>query len=328
MRLLKKLFVTGLILVSGPAMSQGAVDVYPSKPVALILPFSAGGPTEVIVRLYATRLAELMGQPFLIDYKPGAGGTLGAAFVAKARPDGYTLLGSGASFTAGPALYKDLPFDTVKDFTPIFLMSQSPFVLVSSAVFPAKTFAEYLAFAKANPGKINLGTSGASSTQHLLGAWLHSATNSKVTFVHYKGAGPQVIELLAGRLDVGLFPALLIAQHVKTGKLRALAMTDVNRSKLLPDIPSIADQGIPEFHYTLWTGALAPAATPAAIVSKLGDAFARASRAADIAATLEAQDAVPSGGQNSAAQLAKIIITETVLWRRLVRENDIKAEGG
>lgn len=326
MRYLASLLVIGSMLAPGPAMSQGAADAYPSRPVTLILPFSAGGPTEVVVRLYATRLTELMGHSFLMDYKPGAGGTLGAAFVAKAKADGYTLLGSGASFTAGPALYKDLPFDTVKDFAPIFLMSQSPFVLVSSAAFPAKTFAEYLAFAKANPGRINLGTSGASSTQHLLGAWLHSATNSKVTFVHYKGAGPQVIELLAGRLDAGLFPALLIAQHVKTGKLRALAMTDVNRSKLLPDIPSIADQGIPEFHYTLWTGALAPAATPAAIVNKLGDAFARASRSADIAATLEAQDAVPSGGQNSAAQLAKIVITETALWRRLVRDNDIKAE--
>ncbi len=323
---LKGLSVIVFLLSSGAAVGQGSADGYPSRPVTLILPFSAGGPTELIVRLYATRMSELTGQPFLIDYKPGAGGTLGAAFVAKAKPDGYTLLGSGASFTAGPALYKDLPFDTVKDFAPIFLMSQSPFVLVSSAGFPAKTFAEYLAFAKTNPGKINLGTSGASSTQHLLGAWLHSATNTKVTFVHYKGAGPQVIELLAGRLDVGLFPALLIAQHVKTGKLRALAMTDVNHSKLLPDIPSIADQGIPEFHYTLWTGALGPAATPAAIVIKLGDAFLRASRSADIAATLEAQDAVPSGGGNSAAQLAKIVVTETALWRRLVRENDIKAE--
>ena len=327
MQILKALIVAASLLISGMALGQVSADAYPSRPVTLILPFSAGGPTELVVRLYATRLAEIMGQPFLIDYKPGAGGTLGAAFVAKARPDGYTLLGSGASFTAGPALYKDLPFDTVKDFAPIFLMSQSPFVLVSSAAFPVKTFAEYLAYAKANPGKINLGTSGASSTQHLLGAWLHSATSTRVTFVHYKGAGPQVIELLAGRLDAGLFPALLIAQHVKTGKLRALAMTDVNHSRLLPDIPSVADQGISEFHYTLWTGALAPAATPAAIVGKLGDAFARAARSADIAATLEAQDAVPSGGSNSAAQLAKIVVTETALWRRLVRENDIRVEG-
>jgi tripartite-type tricarboxylate transporter receptor subunit TctC len=198
-----------------PGMAQEAAQSYPSRPVTLVIPYPAGGPNDLEGRLYMGKLTMALGKPFVLDFKPGAGGAIGHDHVAKSKADGYTLLLAAGSFTILPSLTRKLPYDTVKDFAPVSLMSRRASVLVAHMNFPAKTFQEYLAYAKANPGKINFGTTGVGSTAHMGGAWMHSAANTKVTYVHYKGLGPMLLELVSGPLDVGP-SGLLSAMQLKT----------------------------------------------------------------------------------------------------------------
>ena len=312
-----------LLALSFPVLAQEPVSAYPSRPVTIVSPFAAGGPSDKEVRLETDKMQELLRQPFLVDFRAGAGGTIAASYVAKARPDGYTLLLNLSSFTTTPALFKDLPFDIAKDFAPVSVVSEKPTALVVGASFPAKNIVEYLAYAKANPGKLNYATTGPGSNQHLVGAWLHSFTNTSVTFVHYKGSAPLGLDLAAGRVDVSSTTLLAILPQVKSGKLRALAVTDRSRSKLLPDVPTMMEQGV-NLVYANWTGVLAPGATPVAIVNKLSDAFAKIVRTPDVIAKLEAAGNVPVG--NAPAQFKQLIATETVTWQKVVREAGIKME--
>ena len=322
--LLNSLVALSVMLLSSGVFSQGTIDAYPSKPVLVIVPYVPGGAAGNEARLEATKMGSLMGQPFLVDFKPGAGTTVGTAFVAKAAPDGYTLLAVPSGFTIFPALYKDLPFDVLKDFSPISLMTKKHMAMLVHPSFPAKTFSEYISHARANPGKINFGTSGAGDIIHLAGAWVHSATNTKVTFVHYKGAAPRNLDLLAGRVDVAVLSLLSAVPLLKAGRLRFMGITNDTRSPLLPDMPTIAEQGIPGFNAVLWQGFSAPGATPTAIVNKLGDGFARVTKAPEVAGPLEAEGSVMVG--STPAQFRQIIIEETVRWRKLVQENDIKLD--
>ena len=315
-------FVLSAVLTMS-AHAQGRDENFPSKPVTLIVPFAPGG-NDGEARIEAGKMSELLGQQFLLDYKPGAGSTIGTAYVAKAAPDGHTLLVASGPFPSLTALFKDLGFDPIRDFAPVSLMSKRATVLLVHPAFPAKSFQEYVAYARANPGKINFGTAGAGATVHLAGAWIHSATNTSATFIHHKGTGPMLLELAAGRIDVAPANLVVATAQIKSGKVRVLAIMNDTRSALLPGVPTIAEQGLPGYDYGSWLGFIAPGATPNAIVNKLSDAFARVARMPDIVKRFEPEGAVMVG--STPAEFRKLLVAETERWNVVVRDNQIKLE--
>ena len=306
------------------AMAQSTVDSFPAKPMTWIASYAGGGPNDQETRLYANKMTALLGQQVIMDYRGGAGGTIGYAAVAKAAPDGYTLLIATGSYTIIPSLYKDLPFDTIRDFAPVTQISKRPSVLAVNPLFPAKTFSEYITYARNNPEKINVGTAGAGGISHLAVALVHSMSKTRVTYVHYKGTGPVLPDLLAGRIDITAFGLLAALPLLKSGKLRALALTDDKRSRLVPEIPTVAEQGLPEYSVPNWLGYLAPAATPTAIVNKLSDNFALVARAPEVLAPLEAGGSILVG--NTPAQFRQFIAADTAVWKKVIQEAGIKLE--
>ncbi len=316
------------LLCCGTALAQSGAqnpaDSYPSRPVTVVAAIAAGGGIDIEARQYLNKLTPMMGQNFLLDFKPGAAGTIGANFVAKARPDGYTLHVVAGGFTVFPAFYKDLSFDVVRDFAPISQMSERTSVLQVANGFPAKTFPEFVAYAKANPGKVNYGTTGAGSITHLSGAWLADVAGIKLTFIHYKGTGPLLLELMAGRLDVGSGILSAALPYVNAGKTRAIAMMNNKRSRQLPSLPTVEEQGVPGFNYVNWMGFLAPAATPAVIVNKLSDNLAKVARLPDIVATLEKDGSIAVG--NTPAQFRTLIVSEAARWKKIVDETGIRLD--
>lgn len=280
-----------------------------------------GGPADLEARLYAKKMAGYFGQNFIIDAKPGAGTTIASAYVAKAKPDGYTLQIVTGSFTIFPALYTNLSFDTLKDFAPVSLMSQRTTVLIAHPSFPAKTFEEYIAYARANPRKINFSALGVGSGAHLGGVWLHGSTNTQVTFIHYKGVSLQTPDLVAGRVDATFGSALSALPLIKSGKVRVLAIGNDQRSKLLPGVPTISEY-VPGFNYVAWLGFVAPAATPPGVVNKLSEGFMKAAREPDVAATLEAEGSIMVG--STPAEFRQFLVTDTNRNRKLIQDNAIR----
>ncbi len=304
------------------AAGDSQAQAYPNKPVTVIVAFASGGPIDLETRLYVPRVSEQLGQPLVIEYKVGQGTALGTGFVAKAKPDGYTILSNSAALTVFPAFYKNLDFDVVKDLTPITQMSKRSSVLQASNAFPAKTFAEYIAYARANPGKINYGTAGVGDISHLVGEWLHSLTNTKVTFVPFKGTGPILTELMAGRVDVTSGTLIAALPLVRAGKVRPLAMLGDKRSKHMPDVPTVAEHNMPEFDYANWLGIFAPPGMPVSITNRLNDAFVKVSRLPAIVAELDAQGSEALG--SSPEQFRKYVAAETTRWGKVVQGAGIK----
>lgn len=317
---------SGVVLLMSlvPALACSQAPNWPAKPVTLITPFPAGGPVDAEVRLYTLKLNQALGQPFILDAKPGAGTTIGTAYVAKSASDGYTLLVTNSSFSITPAFYPDLPYDPLRDIAPISLMSKRSTGLFAAASAPFGTLAAYLAHARAHPGEINMGTVGAGGALHLSGAWLHSATGTEVTFVHYKGAGPMYIDMFAGRTQaafVGLSSAL---PYLKAGKLKLLAIANLERSPLMPAVPTVAEQVVPGFEYSSWIGIAGPAAIPPAVLEKINAEFVKVARAPDIAEKL-----APSGTMlvgSTPALFRQYLAQEINRWKKLVSELGIKAE--
>ncbi len=307
------------ILLTGFASAQP----YPSKPITVIVPFAAGGPVDADTRRFTAKLGEILGQQILIDYKPGAGTSIGAGFVAKAKPDGYTLLSDSSAFAVFPAFYKELNFDPLKDLVPLTMMNGIVSVLMVPAVSPIKTFSEYLARAKANPGKINYGTSGVGDISHLGAVWLHSMAGVDVTFVPFKGNGPMIIELLAGRLDAGSASIVQVLPHIRAGKLRPLAVRGKHRAKPLPDVPAVNEHpGMKEYASDNWLGFFAPAGTPQPIVDKLSSALIQVVKLPEIVAELESQASTPVG--STPAEFKAFVAEEVARWKRIVAETGIK----
>jgi tripartite-type tricarboxylate transporter receptor subunit TctC len=305
------------------ALAQGAAD-YPSRPVTIILPYVPGGTTDIEARLYNEKLQASLKQPFLIDFKPGAGTTIGAAYVAKSAPDGHTLFMNTASFTVAPALYGDKsPYDAIRDFAPVSITTMTPnFMLVNNNI-PVRTMKEYLAYVRANPGRVNFGTSGIGGINHLAGAWMHNITNTKVTFIHYKGGNDTLRTLVSGETDAAYAPPLTALPYVKSGKLKALAITTGERVRILPDYPTIAEEGIPGYEWSQWVGVFAPARTPAAIVNKLGAEFGKAAKQPDVIQKLE-QGKIVVG--STPEELRRLVAREVPAWRKIVQETGIKIE--
>ncbi len=306
------------------AWAQGTPAAYPTRPITMVVPFAPGGAVDLEARMYTPRLTALLGQSVVIDYKPGAGNTTGTGYVAKSRPDGYNVLAISTGLTVFPAFYKNLNFDVQKDLAPITLMSNQQSVITARPDFPARNLVEYLAYARQNPGKINYGTAGAGAISHLAGAWMHSASNTQVTFVHHKGTGPLLLEVQAGRVDVGT--GLLVAQLplIKAGRVKPLAVMSDPRNRQLPDLPSVSEQGVPGYNYASWIGFLAAGATPAPIISKLHDAFVRTVKSPEIVAELDRQGSIPVG--STPEQFRQHITSELARWKKVVEDAGLKLE--
>ncbi|OGA50267.1 MAG: hypothetical protein A3G24_17260 [Betaproteobacteria bacterium RIFCSPLOWO2_12_FULL_62_13] len=309
------------LLLSCLASGQEPAASYPSKPVTIIVPATAGASFDRNARLYARELGDRLRQPFVVDFKPGAGGTIAAAFVAKAAPDGHVITLISPSFTIAPLLYKDLPYDPVKSFAPISLASSAPYIFVVHPSVPARTLSEYIALARANPGKINIGTTGVGAFNHLLAAWLHIATGTKATFVPYKGGPLYMADLLAGRIDGGISSIPFVTPYVTAGKLRAIGVTSARRNPVVPDLPTFAEQGVPGYDAVNWLGFLAPAKTPGPIVAKLSAEFAKALKQSDVMGMLKVDGAQPVG--STPEQFSQFLVAEMARWRKLVQDGNV-----
>jgi tripartite-type tricarboxylate transporter receptor subunit TctC len=305
-------FMLGMILM-GAAQAQ---TTWPSKPIRIIVGFAAGGSTDVTARIIGQALSDRLGQPVLIENRPGAGGNIGADAAAKADPDGYTLLmATSSTFAANPALYNSLPFDVQADFAPITVTAFIPNLLVINPSVPAKNLAEFVAYAKANPGKLNYGSAGNGTSQHISGALFNAQARIETMHVAYRGGALAVNDLLGGQIQVLFAPLVEVVQQVRAEKLRALAITTAKRSPLLPEVPTVAET-LPGYEVTLWNALLAPAKTPPEIIDRINRAAVDALRSEEVKAKLAEQGSEPVG--NSPAEFKAFIASELVKWKKLV----------
>ena len=323
-KILALLCGTALSAASGATWAQGAAGAFPSKPISIIVPVAAGGGQDIEVRFYADRLARNTNWKVLVDAKPGAGSTIGTGFVAKAVPDGHTLLSTTSTFTVAPTLYQDLPYNPQKDIAPVVLMSKRASMLVVHPSVPVRTVQEYIAYTRANPGKLNFGSSGRGNITHLAAEWMHVEMKSKATFVYYKGGAPLYVDLVAGRVDATMSSPLSMVPYIKAGKLRAIGMTSSERVALFPDLPTVAEGGAPGFEYSYWVGFTTTGGTPAAAINRLNAEFVKVARMPEVVQKL-AEDAVQPIG-STPEQFRQHIDSEMKLWTRLTKELGIKME--
>ena len=296
---------------------------YPAKPVRLVVGFAPGGGVDINARLLAPKLSEFLGQQVVVENRPGAGTNIANELVAKAPPDGYTLLINTAAVAINMSLYRNLPFDTLRDFAAVSMFSESPNVLVVHASVPVKSVKELIALARANPGKLNYSSAGAGTTQHLSGELFQVRTKTKMVHVPYRGSAPALTALIGGEVDLSYANIPAIFQHVKSGRLRPLALTGTKRSELLAGVPTMKESGV-DMNVVVWYGVLAPAATPKDIVAKLGENIAKVARSPDIRQRLLDQGAEPVG--NTPEEFAKILRTEVALWADIVKLSGAKAD--
>ena len=317
-----------LASVSGAVLAQGAAN-FPSKPVTLVSPYPPGNTSDAELRIYQENLADIWKPGLLIDYKPGAGGIIANNFVARSAPDGYTLVYTAATISMLPAFRSDLPYDTFKDLAPVIQTTMKVFVLAVRPDFPAKTYEDYIAYVKANPGKVTWSTVGAGGALHMTGEWLQAGTGAKLNFIHYKGGAQAEIDLIAGRIDSSPKGAVSALPQLKAGKIRVLAIITGQRTSLFPGIRTVAERspaeyGIPNFSYPSWVGVLAPGATPAPIVEKLNADFIKAINGPKAQKSFEAMDSVVTG--TTPDGFRKLLVSEVEHWKQLVKENNIKIE--
>jgi tripartite-type tricarboxylate transporter receptor subunit TctC len=309
-----------MAMTGGSAMAQA----WPSKPISLIVPFPAGGTTDVLARALAEKLTQSLGQTVIVESKPGAGATLGADYVAKAKPDGHTLLVGAVHHTIASSVYKKLPYDFQKDFAPITTIAMVPNVLTVNASTPAKNVAELVALLKAKPGHYNYGSNGNGTAQHLIGAQFENLTGTDIVHIPYKGSGPLVTDLLGGQVTMSFDTITPVLQHIKSGKLRALAVTTAKRSSALPDVPTLEEAGLKGFNIGTWFGVLAPAATPKDILARLSTETVKAIQSPEFRKRMDEIGAEPIG--NSADQMAQQIKGETEKFAKLVKDAKVTIE--
>jgi len=303
-----------------PSLAQD----YPSKPIRMIVPYPPAGGTDIVARTIAEPLAAALGQPIIIDNRGGAAGNIGTDLAAKSAPDGYTILFTLSSHTINPKLYDKLPFDVEKDFIPISLAAYIPQILVANPSVPANNIKELIALAKSQPGKLNFASVGTGSPGHIAGELFKLRTGTDMVHVPYKGGGPAVTDTLGGQVQL-LFVSMPAAlQYVKAGRLKALAVTSDKRSAAAPDVPTIAESGVPDCVVNSWYGALVPAKTPPAVVSKLQAAFAKVLQNPDVKERLFAQGA--EAAYSTSAEFERLIHDELKQWEFVIREAKIKPE--
>ena len=288
------------------------------------MPFPAGGTTDVLARAVGQELSKVLGQPVIVESKPGAGATLGADFVTKAKPDGYTLLMGAVHHTIATSVYKKLPYDFQKDLAPVTTVALVPNVLVVNPNVPAKNVKELLALAKADPDKLTYGSNGNGTGQHLIGSQFESMGGVKILHVPYKGSGPLTTDLLGGQITMSFDTITPVLQQIKAGKLRALAVTTGKRSPALPDVPTLDEAGLKGFNLGTWFGVLAPAATPKDIVTRLNAEIVKIVNAPDFRKKMEEIGAEPIG--DTPQQMAKQIKDDTERFAKLVKEANVTIE--
>jgi tripartite-type tricarboxylate transporter receptor subunit TctC len=315
-------FAAGVLLAL--SLTGAMAQTWPAKPITLIVPFPPGGTTDVLARALGEKLSQSLGQPVIVESKPGAGATLGADFVAKSKADGYTLLMGAVHHTIATSVYKKLPYDFQKDFAPITTVALVPNVLVINAETPAKTVNELLAILKKQPGKMSFGSNGNGTAQHLIGKQFEGATGTQLIHVPYKGSGPMTIDLIGGQISMSFDTITPVLPHIKSGKLRALAVTTAKRATVLPDVPTLDEAGLKGFNIGTWFGVLAPASTPKDIVAKLNSEITKVMATPEFKKRMEEIGAEAVG--NTSEQMAKQIKDETEKFAALVKNANVVIE--
>jgi len=312
-----------LALVS--ASAWGAEAGFPSKPIRLVVPFPPGGSTDLLARRIGEKLASALGQPVIVDNKPGAGGTLGSDFVAKSPADGYTLLfGVTGSNAIAASLYPKLPYDPAKDFAPVSLVVSAPLVLTVNATSRYKSVADVIAYAKQNPERFSHGSPGSGTSMHLTGEMFAHATETKLTHVPYKGSAPALNDLMGGQIDAMFGDLLVVAPLVKEGKLRALAVSSAQRNPMLPEVPTLAEAGLTGFEALSWQGIFAPAATPAPVLARLSTEVVKAVRSDELKDFFAQRGFVVEALSQQDSR--RFIASEIPKWGRIVKLSGASAQ--
>jgi tripartite-type tricarboxylate transporter receptor subunit TctC len=306
-------------LAASAAMAQ-----YPVKPIRMIVPYPPGGPVDVVARPIAQKLTEAWGQAAILDPRPGGGATIGTDMVAKAPPDGYTILLTTAQHTINPAIYPKLPFDVAKDFVPISLLVAAPLLLVTHPSLPVKNVRELIALAKARPGQLVYGSAGNGSAFHMAGELFKIMAQVDIVHVPYKGGAPATTDLVGGHVSIVFNSIVSVIPHVQSGRLRALALTALKRSVLVPDAPTLAESGLPGYEVETWYGALGPAAMPRDAIDKMSSEIDRILKLPDIRERIRALGAEPRGGRPE--DFTERITTDLVKWARVAKTAGVKVD--
>ncbi len=305
--------------------AQTAAQPYPSRPVRIVVPYPAGGTTDIIARLAAAQLSERLGQPFVVENRAGASGAIGSAAVAQAAPDGYTLvMGTASSHGINPALQKSLPYDAVRDFAPVTMVASTPNIIVVHPGVPAKTLAELLALARARPGQLHFGSTSPGGSPHMSAELLKMMAGVDMAHVPYKGASPMLTDLMGGQIQVGFDNLPSALAFVRSGRLRALAVTTARRWPGAPEIATVAESGVPGYEVSGWFGLLAPAGTPRAVLDTLQDAVARSVRVPEVAAQLRGLGAEPVASRPE--DFARQIRADVDRWRSVAKATGVVLE--
>jgi tripartite-type tricarboxylate transporter receptor subunit TctC len=318
-----QILMTGLVFAALPAIVS-AQEAWPTKPITLVVTYPPGGGADLMARVVAPKMSEALKQPVIVDNKPGAAGQIGAAFVAKAKPDGYTVMVDAASFVINQGLYPKLPYDADKAFKPVGVLAVFPHVIVVTPSYEAKSVQDLIAMAKAKPGAINYASSGTGSAQHLAGAAFVQQTKIDLAHVPYKGGGPAINDVMGGHIPVFFANVASGLSHLKSGKLRALAVAGERRIAALPDTPTLAELGMPGSEVYEWNGLFVPAGTPDPIVNRLADALRKALDSDEVR-----QRIAGLGGEIFAggpAEAARFIAEQRQLTAKIIREGNIKPE--
>jgi tripartite-type tricarboxylate transporter receptor subunit TctC len=312
---------TGLL---ASVAGAGAADAWPAKPITLVVPFAAGGTTDIVARIIGQKLSESLHQPVVVDNRAGAGGTLGAGVVARASADCYTLFMATIAHAIAPGLYKSLPYDFVRDFEPVGLVGTVPNVLLVNNSVPARTVPELIAYLKKNPGKVNFGSAGLGSTEHLAGELFRSMTGTQITHIPYKGGAPMMADLIGGQIQMALETSPSALPHVRAGKVRALAVTSAKPSPAYPGVPTLSDAGVKGYEMLTWYALMAPHGTPKPVVDRLHAELEKALKLPDVRKTFAEQGVTE--GDMSTAQLETFIKNETAKWGKVVKDANVKLE--
>ncbi|HLK80556.1 MAG TPA: tripartite tricarboxylate transporter substrate binding protein [Xanthobacteraceae bacterium] len=320
-----KLKIAGIACaLSMLASSFAAAQEWPTKPITLVVPFAAGGTTDLVGRPLAQSLATRLGQSVIVDNRAGAGGTIGAGLAAKSAPDGYTMFLATIAHTIAPGIYKNLPYDFVKDFDPITVVGKVPNVLIVNPAVPARTPADLISYIKANPGKVNFGSAGAGSVEHLSGELFRSMAGVDIVHVPYKGGAPMMTDLIAGHIQMAIETSGSALQHIKAGAVRALAVSTREPSPFFPGLPTLDEAGLKGYDVTTWYGLLVPRTTPAPVRTRLYQTVSEILKTPDMVARLADLGAVPDG--EPPEQFAAFIQAETAKWTKVTRDAGVTAE--
>ena len=313
------------IALTALAPPAAFAQAWPTKPVKLVVPFPPGGSVDPLARILGARLADSLGQQFIIENKTGAGGSIGTAFVAKSAPDGYTYVVVFDTHAVNPALIPNLPYDTVNDFAPVMLVGTAPMAIVTNVAKPYKNFGEVIRAAKAKPEALSIGSVGNGSLGHLAMILLQQAGGFKVTHVPYKGGGPMMTDVMGGQIDLGIASVAALAANVKGGKLRALAVTGDKRSHTMPDVPTLAEQGFPGFSAFAWWGIFAPAGSPKPVLDKFHAELVKVLKQPDLRKQLTETLGMDLASSSPEA-LQKFLVGEIDRWGKVVRSNNVKTD--